>query len=110
MQEKLQSQKRIIMAIIAIGLICVSIVVLTAYATELRVDNNKLISSINILQSDVDTLNVKIKQANNIDHIENVATQQLGMIYPDGAQCVYLSQKEGPSGNLAMEIRENAYN
>ena len=97
------------MAIIAIGLICVSIVVLTAYATELRVDNNKLISSINMLQSDVDTLNVKIKQANNIEHIENIATQQLGMVYPDGEPCIYLSHKEGPSGNLAMVIRENAY-
>ena len=104
------SQRRIIYSIILVGLICVFIVVLTAYATELRVENNNLIEDINLLQGEVDTLNVRIKQANNIERIEEVATRQLGMVYPDGNQCVYLSQEEAPSGNLAMLIRENAYN
>ena len=103
------SQRRIISAIILIGIICVSIVVLTAYAAELRVDNNKLMTSIESLQGEVDTLNVRIKQANNIEHIERVATQELGMVYPNGNQCVYISQEEAPIGNLAMIIRENAY-
>ncbi len=104
-----RSERRIIFSIVLIGLICVFIVVLTAYATELRVDNNRLITNINVLQGEVDTLNVRIKQANNIEHIERVAVQQLGMVYPDGDQCVYLSQQEAPSGNLAMLIKENAY-
>ena len=103
------SQRRVLFNIVFIGLICVFIVVLTAYATELRVDNNRLISNINTLQGEVDTLNVRIKQANNIEHIEQVAVQRLGMVYPDGDQCVYISQEEAPSGNLAMLIRENAY-
>ena len=103
------SQKRMLINIVVIGLICVFIVVLTAYATELRVDNNRLIANINVLQGEVDTLNVRIKQANNIEHIEQVAVKQLGMVYPDGDQCVYVSQEEAPSGNLAMLIRENAY-
>ncbi len=105
----LRSERRILSGIVIIGLICVFIVVLTAYATELRVDNNRLISEINTLQGEIDTLNVRIKQANNIERIEEVAVQQLGMIYPDGDQCVYISQEDAPSGNLAMLIRENAY-
>ena len=104
-----RSEKKILYSIVLIGLICVFIVVLTAFATELRVSNNNLISDINILQSEIDTLNVRIKQANNIEHIEKVAVQQLGMVYPDGDQCVYISQQEAPAGNLAMLIRENAY-
>ena len=103
------AQKRALFNIFFIGIICVFIVVLTAYATELRVDNNKLIEDINVLQGEVDTLNVRIKQANNIEHIERVAVQQLGMVYPDGDQCVYISQEDAPSGNLAMVIKENAY-
>ena len=106
---QLSSQRRIMYSIFLIGLICVFIVVLTAYATELRVDNNNLIASINTLQGEVDTLNVQIKQANNIEHIEKIATQQLGMVYPDGNQCVYISQEDAPTSNLAMLIRENAY-
>ena len=104
-----KSEKRILYSIVLVGLICVFIVVLTAYATELRVHNNNLISNINLLQGEIDTLNVRIKEANNIQHIERVAVQQLGMVYPDGDQCVYISQQEAPSGNLAMLIRENAY-
>lgn len=109
MNIRTEAQRSIITAIILIGIICVSIVVLTAYATELRVDNNRIIDNINVLQGEVDTLNVRIKQANNIEHIEEVATQQLGMVYADGDQCVYLSQEEVEIGNLAMLIRENAY-
>lgn len=109
MQLQFSSQRRILAAIVLIGLICISIVVLAAYATELRVDNNNMLTKINALQSEIDTLNVRVKQANNIERIEQVATQQLGMVYPDGDQCVYLSQQEAPVGNLAMLIKENAY-
>ncbi|MBP3815719.1 MAG: cell division protein FtsL [Firmicutes bacterium] len=106
----LRAQRNIIYSILLIGVICVFIVVLTAYATELRVENNRLIEEIEVLQGEVDTLNVEIKQANNIERIESVAIQQLGMVYPDSDQCVYLSQEESPAGSLAMVIRENAYN
>lgn len=106
----LRSQRSIIYSILFVGLICVFIVVLTAYATELRVDNNRLIENIEVLQGEIDTLSVEIKQANNIERIESVAIDKLGMVYPDGNQCVYLSQEETPAGSLAMVIKENAYN
>ena len=109
MSLQLQSREKIILAIIIIGIICISIVMFTAYATELRVGNNRLISNIEALQSEVDSLHVKIKQANNIERIEEVATTQLGMVYPDGDQCVYLAQQDAPIGNLALLIKENAY-
>ena len=109
MNLQIQSRRRIIIGIILLGLICVSIVMFTAYATELRVGNNKLISNIESLQSEVDSLHVRIKQANNIERIEEIATTQLGMVYPDGDQCVYLAQQDAPMGNLAMVIKENAY-
>ena len=37
--------------------------------------------AIRTLQGEVDTLSVKIKSANNIDHLESVAKRDLGMIY-----------------------------
>lgn len=107
---QVRGQRNIIMAILAIGLICMAIVVLTAYAAELRVDNNRLITNNSILQGEIDTLNVRIKAANNIEHIESIAREQLGMVYPENSQYVYISDEEVPLGNLALVIKENAYN
>lgn len=102
-------RKRAIMTIMLIGLICVSLVVLAAYAAELRCGNNALIAGNDVLQGEIDTLDVKIKAANNVDHIEVVAREQLGMISSDSDRCIYLSDADKAMGNLAMIIRENAY-
>lgn len=106
---QIRGQKSIIATILFIGLMCMVMVVLTAYAAELRVDNNRLISSNNTLQGEIDNLNVRIKIANNIENIENIAKNQLGMVYPEAGQYVYITDKDKPLGDLALRIRENAY-
>ena len=65
-----------------IGLICIVMVVVTAYSAELKVENNSLVSSNEAIQGEIDTLNIKIKSANNVEHIEKVAKGKLGMVYP----------------------------
>ena len=105
-----QDKKRMLTATVIIGFICIIMVVLAAYAAELRVENNSLINSNEALQGEIDTLSVKIKSANNIDHIEKVATGKLGMVYPSEGECVYVSDDDAPKGNLAMVIKEQAYN
>lgn len=107
---QIRGQRNIIALILIIGLICMLMVILTAYAAELRVDNNKLINSNNVLQGEIDTLNVRIKAANNIEHIENVAKNQLGMVYPENGQYVYITDSDSPMGDLALLIKSNAYN
>ena len=106
---QIRGQKSIIATILFIGLMCMVMVVLTAYAAELRVDNNRLIGSNTALQGEIDTLNVRIKAANNIENIENIAKNQLGMVYPETGQYVYITDKDKPLGDLALRIRENAY-
>lgn len=98
------------MGVVLIGLICIIMVVVTAYAAELRVENNALISENEAVQGEIDTLNVKIKSANNIEHIEKIATSKLGMVYPSEGECVYLKSSDAPEGNFAMVIKEQAYN
>jgi len=105
-----RGQKSIIVTILFIGFMCMVMVILTAYAAELRVDNNRLIMSNNTLQGEIDTLNVRIKVANNIENIENIAKNQLGMVYPEAGQYVYITDGDEPLGDLALLIRENAYN
>lgn len=105
-----QNKKRVLMSIVAIGLVCIIMVVISAYSAELRCENNDLISSNEVLQGEIDTLNVKIESANNIDHIEHVATKKLGMVYPKEGECVYVSESDAPQQNFAMVIKEQAYN
>lgn len=107
---KNQEKKRILGGTIIIGLICIMMVVFAAYGAELRCENNELMAANEALQGEIDTLSVKIKSANNIDHIEYVATKKLGMVYPSEGECVYVSGKDTPEGNFAMVIKEQAYN
>ena len=109
-EMQFRGQRNIIVTILFIGLMCMVMVVLTAYAAELRVDNNKLISSNNTLQGEIDTLNVRIKAANNIENIEQIAKNQLGMVYPETGQYVYINPNDVPLGDLALRIKETAYN
>ena len=106
---KNQEKKRILTGAILIGLICIMMVVLAAYGAELRCENNELMSANEALQGEIDTLSVKIKSANNIEHIENVASNKLGMVYPSEGECVYISCEAAPEGNFAMVIKEQAY-
>lgn len=106
---KSMDKKRILTSTLLIGIICILMVVFTAYSAELRCENNALMSANEALQGEIDTLNVKIKSANNIDHIEKVATKELGMVYPGEGQCIYISSKDAPDGNFAMVIKEQAY-
>ena len=102
-------KKRILLSAVMVGIVCILMVVFTAYSAELRCENNLLISENEALQGEIDTLNVKIKSANNIDHIEEVATGKLGMVYPGEGECVYVSNEDAPEGNFAMIIKEQAY-
>ena len=102
-------KKRILLSAIMVGIVCILMVVFTAYSAELRCENNALIAENEALQGEIDTLSVKIKSANNIDHIEKVATQKLGMVYPGEGECVYVCNEDAPEGNFAMIIKEQAY-
>lgn len=105
-----QAKRKMLLMIAIIGFICVTIVVLTAYAAELKCTNNELMASSETLQGEIDTLEVKLKATNSVGYIESMATEKLGMVYPDETQCVYLAEDEVPKGDLAMIIKENAYN
>ncbi|MDY6038792.1 MAG: hypothetical protein SPI74_07430 [Eubacterium sp.] len=102
-------RNKTVLGIVLIGMICIFLVVLAAYSAELRVANNMLDRNNRILQDEIDTLDVKIKSANSLEHIETIASSKLGMVYANDNECIYLSKTAAPKGNLAMTIKENAY-
>ncbi len=106
---KIREKKRVIMMMVVVGIMLIIMVVLAAFAAELRSENNKLITKNEAIQGEVDTLSVKIKTSNSIEHIESVAKNKFGMVYPTSDQRIYITSKDKPQGNFAAVIREQAY-
>ena len=102
-------QRKTILVIVLIGMILISIVLLSAYAAELKVGNNAIKASNVALQGEIDMLDVKIMSANSIDLIESIASSELGMVYADASEYVVISEEDAPTGSLAMTIKGNAY-
>ncbi len=105
-----RGQIKLMFSILCIGMICVLIVVLAAYAADLKYDNIILEEKNEEIRGEIETLDGEIRAANRIEHIESIATEQLGMVYAKESECIYISQTEEVDGNLAMIIRKNAYN
>lgn len=104
-----KGQRKTVITIVLIGMICMAMVVMSAYAAELKLENNIMAKANSELQGEIDTLDMKIKSANRINNIADIASKQLGMVYANEDECVYLSQSDEVTGNLAMIIRDNAY-
>ena len=98
------------MLIVFLGTLCIGIIVSTAYAAKLQYDINTILNENNILQGEIDNLNVAIKKESNIAIIEEKATSELGMIYPQGSQIVRLGEKKVEVSDFAMTLKEQAYN
>jgi len=104
-----QDKRRIMAAIVAAGVILITMVVMSAFAAELRQENNRLISENDELTGEVETISVEIKSKNSIEHIEKVA-KRLGMVYPSSKQMVKVTEKDEPGANFAAIIKKQAYN
>ena len=105
-----KDKTRLIMLIVFLGTLCIGIIVSTAYAAKLQYDINTILNENNRLQGEIDNLNVAIKKESNIAIIEEKATSELGMIYPQGSQIVRLGEKKVEVSDFAMTLKEQAYN
>ena len=105
-----KDKTRLIMLIVFLGTLCIGIIVSTAYAAKLQYDINTILNENNILQGEIDNLNVAIKKESNIAIIEEKATSELGMIYPQGSQIVRLGEKKVEGSDFARTLKEQAYN
>ena len=83
---------RILLVIAAIGICCIVIIFLQACASSINYSINTLNQEINVLEGDIDNLHVQLNSASGLDYVEEYATEQLGMIYPDSGQYVYTDE------------------
>ena len=105
-----RDKRRLVISVLLIGFICISMVVMRAYAAEIRCENNDLNEVNEQLAGDIDTLGVKISSANSAGTIEKIARQRLGMEYPTADNCQPLKDSDAPQKDFAAAIRKEAYN
>ncbi len=105
------SRKHMFLLLAVAGMICIGLIICSAYAASITYTNNQIRTENAALQGEVESLQIKIQTADNIDNIEQKATKELGMVYPDSEQYVTLSgSSKTDVGDFASLLKKQAYN
>jgi cell division protein FtsB len=83
---------------------------LSAYAASIQHANNVLAQENAYLQAEIDSLNSQIVEETKVTKVEEIATEEYGMVYPTSANCIVIDESEKSEGGLAAEIKHEAYN
>lgn len=83
---------------------------LSAYAASIQHANNVLTQENAYLQAEIDSLNSQIIEETKVTKVEEIATEDYGMVYPTSENCIVIYENEKSSDNLAATIRSEAYN
>lgn len=103
-------KKVIFSSMIAVGITMIMLIIITAYAANLRYDINSMIKENQALMGEIENLQVKVCSANNVDYIEGKAIGELKMIYPAEGNKVYIASDQIQEAGFADIIKEKAYN
>jgi cell division protein FtsL len=106
---KTREKNRVIFAIMAIGVVMILLVMITAYAAELRHENNQLLTKNSEISGEAETLSAEIKSSGSISHIEGAATKKYGMEYPVSGETIRISKNYKAPENFAARLRKLAY-
>lgn len=101
--------RRMILLLVFMGAIIISTIWMSAKATEIKYEINKIKKENVLLQNEISMLDIKIQSANSIELIEDYATTELKMQYPKSQQCVYVAAEETASEDLVDRIKAKAY-
>lgn len=105
-----QDKFRLLLLTVFIGVLCVGLILATAYAASVKYHTNNLIKENEVIQGEIENLNVKIESASNIQIVESRATTELGMVYPTAEQLVFVDKNKETKKDFAMVLKEQAYN
>ena len=97
-------------AVVAAGVIMIMLIIVTAYAANIRYDINSMIKDNNTLMGEIENLQAQMYTTNNINYVENKATSELGMAYPETGSKVYITMDDVPEKGFSDVLKEKAYN
>ena len=95
---------------IFVGVIAASLIITTAYSAKVKYEINQVIAENDVMIGEIENLTVKINQANNIQSIEEKAVNELGMVYPNPEEFIYIQGSAEPVQDFALLLKEEAYN
>lgn len=101
---------RMLMLTVFAGILCVGLILSTAYSASVKYHINTLIKENAVIQGEIENLNVKIESASNIQIVEAKATIELGMVYPTAEQLVFIDGSKEAVKDFALVLKEQAYN
>ena len=101
---------RVLALILAVGILCVGMIITTSFAAKIKYDTNKMLESNHLLESEIGNLNVALYAATSIETLEDKATKDLGMVYPKNKQVIYIDGDKVPEDGFAQTMKKQAYN
>ena len=104
----LRDKTKIIIVILLVCAFCVGLVWLNAYSSELQYDINRINNQIQQTGWEIRALEVSVNTQSNITNLEQKAAE-LGMVYPNFSDIVYLRGDTPEAEDLALALRENVY-
>ncbi|WP_027398730.1 hypothetical protein [Anaerovorax odorimutans] len=100
----------ILMFTLFVGIICVGLILCTAYAAKVKYNINNLTNKNEVIAGEIETLNVEIQSASNIKTIEEKAISRIGMIHPTQDQLVFMDGNKKPADDFSLALKQQAYN
>lgn len=97
-------------AVLIVGVAMIMLIIITAYSANIRYNINNTIKENNILMGEIENLQAKVYSANNINYVEGKAVGELGMVYSQSGNRVYIDADDMPEKGFADIIKEKAYN
>lgn len=109
--DRIRADRRSAVRILAVVMFGIFVLVgMRSYAAIIQHENNILERENAYIQAEIDSLQSQIVDETRVTRIENVATQQFGMVYPSVDNVIKLGNTESEVDNLAAAIRREAYN
>ena len=104
-----KDKKRLLALTLIFGIMCIAIIILTAFAATLQYQINRLTMENNEISKEIEDTDIKLRTANSVTALEKKARGKLGMKYPSASQIVYVSDITAPK-DFAATVKEEAYN
>ena len=99
---------KVVAEVLLIFVLMLAVIGITAYNSKIQYDINKMNNQIAETQKEIQNLQVQIKTAANITNLESRALE-LGLVYPNYDQIVYLESQEANIEDFALALMESAY-
>lgn len=104
-----KDKARFMLLVLVFGALCISLIVMAAYSTQIKFETNSLIAKSSVVQGEIENLNVAIKSANNISVVEERAIAELGMVYPQIDQIAFIEASSSAGDEHTGEPSRIAY-